>query len=74
MNYFLYYITHLSLLNKKVNTTDAVIFTIEQIILNPASVAKHLGVLTVLEDSYVVIVQKTTAHPNQIRQRATMLE
>ena len=51
----------------KFNTTDAVtvclfrIFTIEQI-LNTVTVAKHLVVLTVLEDSCVVIFAKTTAH------------
>ena len=59
----------------KVNKTDAVtvclfrIFTIEQIILNPVTVAKHLIVLTVLEDSCVVIFAKTTAHRNQQLQR-----
>jgi len=64
----------------KVNKTDAVtvclfrIFTFEQIVLNPVTVAKHLVVLTVLEDSCVVIFAKTTAHPNQILQWATMLE
>ena len=48
----------------KFNTTDAVtvclfrIFTIEQIILNPVTVAKHLVVLTVLEYSCVVIFAK----------------
>ena len=51
----------------KFNTTDAVtvclfnIFTIEQI-LNTVTVAKHLGIFTVLEDSCVVIFAKTTAH------------
>ena len=56
----------------KVNKADAVtvclfrIFTIEQIILNPVTVAKHLVVLTVLEDSYVVIFAKTTAPRNQL--------
>ena len=60
----------------KVNTTYVVtvclfrIFTIEQIILNPVTVAKHLVVLTVLEDSWVVLFAKTTAHRNQILQRA----
>ena len=45
----------------KVNKTDAVtvclyrIFTFEQIILNPVTVANYLVVLTVLEDSCVVI-------------------
>jgi len=45
----------------KVNKTVAVtvclfrIFTIEQIILNPVTVAKHLVVLTVLADSCVAI-------------------
>ena len=34
------------------------IFTIEQIILNPVTVAKHLIVLTVLEDLCVVIFAK----------------
>ena len=64
----------------KVNTTDAVtvcllrIFAIKQIILNPVTVAKHLVVVTVLEDSYVDIFASTTAHRNQILQRATMLE
>ena len=64
----------------KVNTTDAVtvcllrIFAIKQIILNPVTVAKHLVVVTVLEDSCVVIFASTTAHRNQILQRATMLE
>ena len=64
----------------KVNKTDAEtvclfrILTIEQIILNPVTVAKHLVVLTVLEDSCVVIFAKTTAHRNRILQRATMLE
>jgi len=44
----------------KVNTTYVVtvclfrIFTIEQIILNPVTVAKHLAVLTVLEDVCVI--------------------
>ena len=53
----------------KFNTTAAVtvclfrIFTIEQI-LNTVTVAKHLVVLTVLEDSCVVIFAKTTAHRN----------
>ena len=62
-----------------VNITVAVtvcrfrIFTIEQIILNPVTVAKRLVVLTVLEDSCVVVFAKTTAHRNQILQRATML-
>ena len=56
----------------KVNTTDAVtvclfrIFTIEQSMLNHVIVAKHLVVLTVLEDSYVVIFAKTTAPRNQL--------
>ena len=64
----------------RVNTTDAVtvclfrIFTIEQIILNPVTVAKHLFVLTVLKDLCIVIFAKTTAHRKQILQRATMLE
>ena len=55
----------------KVNNTDAVtvclfrIFTIEQIILNPVTVAKHLVVLTVLEDSCVVIFAKQTAHASK---------
>ena len=59
----------------KVNKTDAAtvclfrIYTFEQIVLNPVTVAKHLVVLTVLED-----FAKTTAHPNQILQRATMLK
>ena len=63
----------------KVNKTDAVtvclfrIFTIEQIILNPVTVAKHLVVLTVLEDACVVIFAKTTANRNQILQRASVL-
>ena len=63
----------------KVNKTDAVtvflfrIFTIEQIILNPVTVAKHLIVLTVLEDSCVVIFAKTTAHRNQILQQMNQL-
>ena len=44
----------------KVNTTYVVtvclfrIFTIEQIILNPVTVAKHLAVLTVVEDLCVI--------------------
>ena len=48
----------------KVNKTDIVtvslfrIFTFEQIILNPVTVAKHLGVLIVLEHSCVVIFAK----------------
>ena len=48
----------------KVNKTDAVtfclfrIFNFEQIILNPVTVAKHLVILTVLEDSCVVIFEK----------------
>ena len=60
----------------KVNKTDAVtvcllrIFTVEQIILNPVTVAKHLVVLTVLEDSFVVSFVKTTAHRNQQLERA----
>ena len=64
----------------KVNKTVAVsvrrfrILTIDQIILNPVTVAKHLVVVTVLEDSCVVIFASTTAHRNQILQRATMLE
>ena len=64
----------------KVNTTEAVtvclfrIFTFEQIILNRVTVAKHLVVLTVLDDSCVVILAKTLTHRNQILQRATMLE
>ena len=64
----------------KVNQTVAVtvcrfrIFTIEQIILNPVTVAKHQVVVTVLEDPCVVIFAKPTAHRNQILQRATMLE
>ena len=68
-----YIISHTGL---KANKTDAVtvclfrIFTIEQIILNPVTVAKHLVVLTVLEESCVVIF----AHRDQILQRATMLE
>jgi len=63
----------------KINKTDAVtvclfrIFTIEQIILNPVTVAKHLVVLTVLEDACVVIFAKTTANRNQILQRASVL-
>ena len=58
----------------KVNKTDAEtvclfrILTIEQIILNPVTVAKHLVVQTVLEDAGVVIFAKTTAHRNQIMQ------
>ena len=46
----------------KVNTTDAVtvclfrLFTIKQIILKPVTVAKHLIVLTVLEDSCVALL------------------
>jgi len=43
------------------------IFTIEQIILNPVTVAKHLFVLTVLKDSCVVIFAKTTARRNCTR-------
>ena len=50
------------------------ILTIEQIILNPVTVAKHLVVVTVLEDSCVVFFASTTAHRNQILQPATMLE
>ena len=48
----------------KVNKTDAVsvclfrIFTFEQIILNPVTVAKHWVALTVLEYSCVVIFKK----------------
>ena len=48
----------------KVNKTDVVtvclfrILTFKQIILNPVTVAKHLIVLTVLEDSCVVIFAK----------------
>ena len=59
----------------KVNKTDAVtvclfrIFTIEQIILNPVTVAKHLIVLTVLEYSCVVIFAKKTSHHIQQLQR-----
>jgi len=56
----------------KVNKIDAVpvclfrIFTIEQIILNPVTVAKHLVILTVLEESCVVILaKKTTGHRNK---------
>ena len=78
--FLILYHTHFSI-EFKVNTTDAVtvclfrIFIIEQIILNPAiTVAKHLVVLTVLEDSRVVIFAKTTAHLNQILQRATMVK
>ena len=58
----------------KVNTTDAVtvclsrIFTFEQIILNPVTVAKHLFVLTNLEESCA-----KTSHHNQILHGATML-
>ena len=57
------YRTHFSI-ELKVDKTDAAtvclfrIFTIEQIILNPVTVAKHLVVLTVLEDSCVVIFAK----------------
>ena len=64
----------------KVNKTDAAtvclfrIYTFEQIVLNPVTVAKHLVVLTVLEDSCVVIFAKTMAHRNQILQHATMLK
>ena len=56
----------------KVNKADAVtvclfkIFTFEEIILNPVTVAKHLVVLTVLGYSCVVIFAKTTAHRNQM--------
>ena len=48
----------------KVNKTDVVtvylfrILTIEQIILNPVTVAKHLVILTVQDDSCVVIFAK----------------
>jgi len=54
----------------KVNKADAVtvclfrIFTIEQILLNPVTVAKHSVVLTA----------KSMAHRKQILQRATMLK
>ena len=64
MNCFLYYIAT----ELKVNKTDVVtvclfrIFTFEQIILNPATVAKPLVVLTVIVYSCVVIFAKTTAH------------
>ena len=57
------------------NKTDAVIvcliriLTIEQIILNPVPIAKHL-----VDSSRMVIFAKTTAHRNQLLQRATMLE
>ena len=74
-----YIIPHTFLYWIKSITTVAVtvcrfrIFTIEQIILNPVTVVKHFVVFTVLEDSYVVIFAKTTAHRNQILQRATML-
>ena len=70
--------THLFIENEC--KTDAVtvwlfrISTIEHIIINPVNVAKHLVVLTVLEDLLLVIIAKTTAYPNQILQRATMLE
>ena len=49
----------------KVNKTDAClfnIFTIDQIIQNTVTVAKHLVIFTVLEDSCVEIFAKTTAH------------
>ena len=57
----------------KVNKTDIVtvrlfrIFTFEQIILNPVTVAKHLVVLTVLE--YSCDFRKETTHRNQQLQR-----
>ena len=61
--FLIFYCTPLST-ELKVNITVCLfrIFSIEQIILNPVSVAKHLVVLTVLEDSCVVIFAKTTAH------------
>jgi len=55
----------------KVNTVCLFrIFTIEQIILNPVTFAKHLVVLTDLDDSCVMNFAKTTAHRNQQLQRA----
>ena len=62
--FLILYCTHFST-ELKVNKTDAVtvclfrIFTIKQIVLNPVTVAKHLVVLTVLEDSCVVIFAKS---------------
>ena len=53
--------------------TDAVtvrFFTLEQILLNSITVAKHLDPLTVLENSCVVIFAKQTAQRNQQLQRA----
>ena len=72
MHYFLYYTAHKLSNELKVNKTDAVkvclfiILLIEQIILNPVTVAKHLFVLTVLEDSCVVIFAKIngSSQPN----------
>jgi len=55
----------------KVKKTDVVkvclfrIFTFEQIILNPVTVAKHLVVLTVLEYSCVVIFAHTKSGSSQ---------
>jgi len=80
VNYFLYYTGAPFSTELKVNKTDAVtvclfrILTIKQIILNPVTVAKHLVVLIVIEDSFVVIIAKTTARRVQILQRATMLD